>query len=392
MKILHVVPSVDPCWGGPSKSVPALAGALARAGHAAEIFTTDWPVAGRRPAAGPRQELRDGVLTWIFPATPFRFDPRVPASPLLLEALQADERKFDVVHFHVIWNPVVSFGMRLMRCQGRPYVVAPRGGLDPVVFGRHRWKKMPWAILWERANLERAACVHFTARAEAGKAAQCGWHFRQTVISPNLINLDEWRDLPERAEFEERFPMLRGREVVLFAGRINWVKNLDLLIQALALLRQERPNACLVCAGPDNEGYRGELEGLAGRLGLAEHVVFAGLLEGRDLRAAYARGDVFALVSKRENFGMAAGEALASGLPLGISDGVDLDLPESDVVARTRQDPTAIAAALARQLALGRNQDVACRARDLIAIGVAGALDPLLQAYQAIADAAGVSG
>ncbi len=385
MKILHVVPSVDPRWGGPSKSVPALAAALVRAGHTAGIFTADWPLAGRQPAVEPRRELRDGVPIWIFPAAPFRLDPQVPAAPVLLEALDGAGRQFDVVHFHVIWNPVVSFGMRRMRRQGRPYMVAPRGALDPVVFGRHRWKKLPWALLWERANLEGAAYVHFTARAEAGKAALCGWRFRQTVISPNLINLDEWRDLPERAEFEERFPMLRGREVVLFAGRINWVKNLDLLIQALGLLRRDRPDACLVCAGPDNEGYRRELECLAGQLGLAEHVFFAGLLEGRVLRAAYARGDVFALVSKRENFGMAAGEALAAGLPLVISDGVDLDLPESDVVARTRPNPPAIAAALARQLALRRDQDVAGRARHLIARGIAGALDPLLQAYQTIA-------
>ena len=382
MNILHIVPSLDPCWGGPAKSVPALAAALKRIGHRAEIFTTDWPLAGRKPGTEERQELRDSVPIRIFPSTPFRFDPRVPTSPLLMAALQDGVGQFDVVHFHVIWNPVVSFGMRLMRRQGLPYVVAPRGAMDPVVFARNRWKKMPWAILWERANLERAACVHFTARAESEKAAQCGWSFRRVVISPNLINLDEWRDLPERAELEARFPILRGREVVLFAGRINWVKNLDLLIQAMALLRQERQEACLVCAGPDNEGYQRELEQLAARQGLAEHVIFAGMLQGRDLRAAYARADVFALVSKRENFGMAAGEALAAGLPLVISDGVDLDLPESDVVARTLQEPSAIATALARQLELRHDASVAERARDLIAHGIAGALDPLVQAYK----------
>ena len=106
------------------------------------------------------------------------------------------------------------------------------------------------------------------------------------------------------------------------------------------------------------------------------------MLQGRDLRAAYARADVFALVSKRENFGMAAGEALAAGLPLVISDGVDLDLPESDVVARTLQEPSAIATALARQLELRHDASVAERARDLIAHGIAGALDPLVQAYK----------
>lgn len=384
MKILHVVPAIDPAWGGPAKSVPALCRALALAGQEVTIFTTAWPRCGPFEPPAPRAESDGAVRLRVFPAAPFWLDAKVPSSPQLLEALRTMAPGFDVVHFHVIWNPVVTFGMQVMRRMQRPYLVAPRGAMDPVVFSRHHWKKLPWTLLWERANVQGAACVHFTARAEAEKAGQCGWRFRNIVIAPNLIDVDEWRNLPDRALFEKRFPALRGREVVLFAGRINWVKNIDLLIRALVILRQKRPAACLVCAGPDNEGYRRELEALTRRLVAAEHVIFAGMLQGEDLRAAYARADIFALVSKRENFGMAAGEALACGLPLVISDGVDLDLPASDLVARTRQEPQAIADALARQLALrGQATGIAAHARDLIAGSAAGAVAPLLHAYHA---------
>jgi len=49
---------------------------------------------------------------------------------------------------------------------------------------------------------------------------------------------------------ESQFPLIKGREVILFVGRINWVKNLDLLLKALVRVRHQRPNAMLMLVGP----------------------------------------------------------------------------------------------------------------------------------------------
>jgi hypothetical protein len=53
--------------------------------------------------------------------------------------------------------------------------------LDPVVLRRNRWKKLPWAFLWERSNVEKAAIVLFNTTAEEEKAKRCGWHLPQTT-------------------------------------------------------------------------------------------------------------------------------------------------------------------------------------------------------------------
>jgi glycosyltransferase involved in cell wall biosynthesis len=238
--------------------------------------------------------------------------------------------------------------MRILRHNLGIYLLMAHGMLDPVVLRRNRWKKIPWAFLWERHNVEDATLILFNSPAEERKARQSGWSLRRTFVFPHIVELEYWKVLPPRSQFERQFPQVRGSEVILFAGRINWVKNLDKLIEALAIVRQKRPSAILVCVGPDTDGHRAELERRAYASGIHKHVLFTGLLEGEDLKAAYARGDVFALVSQKENFGLAVADALASGLPAVVSEGVDFsqDWVSEGPVRRVSPRPEAIATAL----------------------------------------------
>jgi glycosyltransferase involved in cell wall biosynthesis len=228
----------------------------------------------------------------------------------------------------------------------------PHGMLDPVVLKRHKWKKLPWSLFWERANIERASLVVFNTNAEEEKARQSGWHLSRTFIMPHIIELSSWKALPSRQEFEVHFPEARLREVILFVGRINWVKNLDKLVDALKMVIQKHPAAMLVCVGPDSDGHRAKIERYARERGLETHILFTGLLEGQKLKAAYARGDVLALVSQKENFGLAAAEALACGLPVVVSDGVDVarDWPSGGPLRRVAPIPEQIARALVELL------------------------------------------
>lgn len=211
---------------------------------------------------------------------------------------------------------------------------------------------MPWSLLFERANVEAASLVHFATNAEKEKAKLCGWHFRRTIVIPTMLDLSEWKELPPRAQFESMFPKTIGREIVLFVGRINWVKNLDILITAIKTVCRVRPSAMLVCVGPDSDGHQAKLEKLASSLRINKSILFTGMLTGDNLKAAYARGDAFALVSKKENFGLSAAEALACGLPVVLSQGVDLarDLPIGGPISSVPAEPNEIAKALIQML------------------------------------------
>jgi glycosyltransferase involved in cell wall biosynthesis len=225
---------------------------------------------------------------------------------------------------HSLWNPVATFTVKLLRERFTPYAIMAHGMLDPLILRRNRWKKLPWSMLWEKRNVEEAAVVLFNTEAERAKAELCEWRFNETFVIPHLIDLPYWAALPPRETFLQSLPQIRGRDVILYVGRLNWVKNLDRLIDALKLVRRKRPTALLLCVGPDANGERKRLESRAQALGLTDHVFFTGLLEGEDLKAAYACANLLVLVSKKENFGLTVADALAAGLPVVVSEGVDV--------------------------------------------------------------------
>jgi glycosyltransferase involved in cell wall biosynthesis len=112
---------------------------------------------------------------------------------------------------------------------------------------------------------------------------------------------------------------LDARPMVLAVGEINPRKNLHTLIRAVAALRQVHPAlACrLVIAGqPRDAAYYGQLQTLAGALGVADAVRFTGYVPAADLPAFYAAAGVLAFLSPCEGFGLPVLEAMASGLPV----------------------------------------------------------------------------
>ena len=152
--------------------------------------------------------------------------------------------------------------------------------------------------------------------------------------------------------------------MVLYLGRLNFKKGLDLLTQAFGDLARRRPDVHLVLAGPDDDGYGERVRGWLGEVGALERCTIVGMQVGAAKLAALHGADVFVLPSYSENFGVSVVEAMASGLPV-VSTNVS-GLPEcvehgvTGLLVPERQ-PEALAAAIGlllsdpeRARALGR--------------------------------------
>jgi colanic acid/amylovoran biosynthesis glycosyltransferase len=118
------------------------------------------------------------------------------------------------------------------------------------------------------------------------------------------------------ADFAGELPSRNGTRgiEVLMVGRVVPVKGHPVLIEALAELRRRGVDARATIVGEGAE--RANLERMAQRFGVEDRVLFTGAVGQDDIRAHYARADVFCLPSFAEGLPVVAMEAMAMGLPV----------------------------------------------------------------------------
>jgi glycosyltransferase involved in cell wall biosynthesis len=202
-----------------------------------------------------------------------------------------------------------------------PYIVTPHGALDPWLSQNSPVVKRVSNLVWQQAMLSKAAAIHFTTQEEADLAGDI--NATRHVVIPNGIDLSRFRRGRSGNSFRERYLAGYRGQMVLFFGRIAKKKGIDLLIRGFAQATAHR-NSLLVIAGPDDEGLRPSLAGLAETLGISSRVRFVGALYGEDQLDALAAAEVWALTSYTENFGNAVVEAMAAGCPVLVSTEVNI--------------------------------------------------------------------
>lgn len=126
------------------------------------------------------------------------------------------------------------------------------------------------------------------------------------------------RERARRGEIRNGWGIAADEVAVLFVGKLIEEKNVDELIEGVALARAQEPRIRLVVVG--DGPLRGRLAARAA--GLAVEPVWVGFLNQSELPAAYAAADLLVLPSHSESWGLVVNEALASGLAVVASDRV----------------------------------------------------------------------
>ncbi|MFN3476673.1 MAG: glycosyltransferase [Candidatus Methylomirabilales bacterium] len=353
VKILHVIPSYIPAWryGGTVKAVSELCRGLVRLGEEVTIFTTN--VDGPQDLPVPLAEpvFIDGVEVRYFQVQPPR---SYSFSWPFTMALRREIPSFDLVHVHSLFNYLLTPTAFLCRRRGVPYIVTPWGMLDSYALRKSPWKKRIYGLLLERRNLRGARAIHFGSAEEQRRAFVFNLQV-PTFIAPSGLDLAEFAMLPPLGAFRRRYPETVGKRLILFLGRLGWIKGLDLLIRAFGLLAQEQDDVHLAIVGPEDgrfQGYGAKLRQRLHEEGVLHRTTFTGMLVGETKLAALRDSDLFVLPSYSENFGMAALEAMACGVPVVVSREVGLaaDIGEAGAGLVVNCDALELAQAMGRLL------------------------------------------
>jgi glycosyltransferase involved in cell wall biosynthesis len=299
-----------------------------RQGHQVSIYTTN--VDGPKHLQVPvdRPVISEGVKTHYFRG--WNLPGNFVVSPGLWRALRDQVTNFDIVHCWSVYGFATTAAAYWCRKRDVPHMVFPHGSLDPFLLRRNRPRKWLYSKLFAERDYRQASAVLFNTAEEMRLASK--WPGLITPERPKRFVVPQgigpqWLQEPDAGAGERlrsKFPGLKGRRLVVCLGRINFKKGLDILARAFAQIARERDDLHLVLAGPDSEGYGRKVRRWLSEGGVLGKTTFTGPLQGEERLAVVQQAEVFALPSYTENFGGVVTEAMASGVPVVISDQVNI--------------------------------------------------------------------
>jgi glycosyltransferase involved in cell wall biosynthesis len=325
LRILHVTPSMDPRFGGLVPAVLQLLLADQEAGRATCLVTMG--------------ELDDEIRAKLPPENVRLFRPGVILGRLSGSARQvlwlvASVKRFDVVIAHSMFHVGTVVAGLAARCYGTQLVIRPHGSLDHYDVRKHERMKRMLVPLW-RLLLGGHSEVWCTAERERRSLMTFG-------AAPETRVLQLSVDQPQVATRREPAPevMQPGctRRVVLFLGRIDPKKGLERLLAAWGQLPDL--GAALLIVGRGADEYEAQISVLVDGNQGPNPVSLFGWADATARRELLMQASLFVLPSDNENFGIAAVEALLTGCPVLLSDGVYIadDLWRSGAAFRCGRD------------------------------------------------------
>lgn len=311
MKVLYVTPYIHSNYGGPGVVIREMAKAVISQGGVAHVVTTN--AAGSKNSLEKNgEELNEKNMLIKY------FDREFPRgwfqSLSMKYWLYNHLDKYDLVHLHVPFTAPFRYGALAARASGRPYIATLHGMLDPWSLSQKSWKKIPYLFLLEKKILSSAKALHATSELEMGYLAKMNLGPQIKCLSPAVPLALMSKILPD---FKD------GHRIVCVA-RLHPVKALPVLFKALVKIRSEGINLTLDLAGNGDANYVEQLRREADFLGLNGAIVWHGHVDDKKKADLFSKASCAILISYHENFGLAAAEALAAGVPVVVSDQVGI--------------------------------------------------------------------
>ncbi len=289
MKVLSFLTSISLRTGGPSRSVPMLVRGLAEAGVDITLMTVYSEDMNTHALEGTSAKLK--VLKRDYTQNE-------------VEEFVASE-KFDIIQVQSMWDLRYHNMKKIADKYHIPYIVTPRGMLEPWSLSQKKWKKKLALWLYQLKDLKTSVCIFTTAEMEAQNVRKLGVNVPIAVI-PNGISTEGYTC---------RKSMDKVKKQVLFLSRIHEKKGIEILVDVWEQLIPQFPDWNLVIAGNGEEVYINQLKDLVSQKSLNGSVQIIPPVFGEEKLDLYQTSSLFVLPSYSENFGMVIAEAMSCGVP-----------------------------------------------------------------------------
>ena len=234
------------------------------------------------------------------------------------KAVRQNLKDFDIVHLHDYYTYQNVITAKYCRKYDVPYVLSAHGSVLPSKERGRRILKKTFISFSGHSILKGARRLIALTQTEKKQYVEAGVAPSKIRIIPNAVSLSEFKDLPKKGAFKQRYSIRSTEKIVLFVGRIHKIKGLGLLIKVFSSLVKDMNNIKLVIVGPDSGELSRVKRSIASKK-IEEKVLITGLLSGREKLSAYVDADIFVLSSYSEVFSMSILETCATGTPVVIT-------------------------------------------------------------------------
>ena len=307
MKILQMFPFFSLSYYGGIFTVGySLSKALAARGHDVVVYTTDLKFS---------HQLIDSTDIKVHP-----FPARLKLAgflitPAMQREMRRNLREFDIIHCHNFRGFQEILLDYYARRYGIPYLIDAHG--STLRTGK-RFLKWLFDIFFGYRILRNAARVIAETEVGVKEYEEMGTSRDKIVLIYPPFPVEEYSQLPPPGYFREKFK-IHETHIILFLGRINWIKGLDFIVKSFRILHNQREDVILVIVGND-DGYKSTLEGLINKLDLQDKVLFTGFLAGEKKKEALVDTSIMVQTSIYEQgLSLACVEAILCNTPIIVS-------------------------------------------------------------------------
>jgi len=273
-----------------------------------EIVETDAGARVIHLTAGPPRHLPKSVLPLHIPAMVSAFR----------SFMQRESLDYDILHSHYWLSGLVALRLHSETQVPIVHMFHTLSAVKELYAGHADPGDTALRFDGERCVITGADAIVGATRAEREQMEQLyGRSPARFALIPPGVDTALFR--PFDAAASRRLLRLDGERIILFVGRPDPMKGLDLLLRALAEIAPTTPGIKLVVVGGPEDAARGHavrLRRMADRLGVADRVEFRGLAPQHELPLYYSAAELCAVPSTYESFGMVAVESMACQTPV----------------------------------------------------------------------------
>ena len=285
MNVLHVLEDFSFQSGGIRTVVLDLHTRLLNSNINSKILTT-------------RTECGDEAIKVDGDTAPWRYSKNLKIT--LKELLAKNE--IDIIHIHGVWMHPQYAAAKFAKLNNLPFLITCHGMYEPWLWSQGTLKKKLYFNLVVKSTFSKANYLHAITSNEAIEIKRL-FPNTPSIEIPNLIDSDQ--SIEDNYNHKEKY--------VLYVGRLDPKKGIDLLIEAFANFKSSEFK--LKIAGSFND-YKQELDDLVSSLKLESKIEFLGLITGEEKVKLFKDAFVFVAPSHSEVVGMVNLEAAIFKTPV----------------------------------------------------------------------------